>query len=605
MELWFNHFDQILIFIVFALSLNVLLGYAGQVSVAHAAFGAIGGYAMGYLVMNRGWNFLPAIGIGMVFAFVVGVLLALTAAKLSVEFLILLTLALSSVILGVFQTFPQLGGSYGLIGIPQAELFGWTLARPRDWLLPLTVVAVVIYLICYRIGESPYGRVLKGLREDDRATLALGKPVFWFRVGVFGITSAMAGLAGGLLSAYLQLATPGVFGFAISLAIFAMVIFGGMANLTGSVLGAIIVQGSQPALEQWVNLSPERAGYVRLVTYGLLLAVLMLVRPQGVLPEGFSLWRWILRRPDASAKRIEMVKKAALEEEAPPVEASLAEAAPTAAVSEHGIVVDARSEAQSEAMWQASPVVLEVRGLTKRFGGITAAEDLEMDLRRGTITALVGPNGAGKTTVFNLLTGFIRPDHGSVQLNGQELVGKNPDEVARLGMVRSFQDVRLFHRLPCVQNVAMAVQHQPGEGLAKLFLQPGTANRAERETCEQAMRWLKFVGMQDFAAIPAGALSYGQSKLVALARVLATEADVLLLDEPASGIDTQWVDAMLGLVEDLRTQGRTICIVEHNLAVVGRLADHTYFMELGRITAQGTIHELTESPRLAEAYFGT
>jgi branched-chain amino acid transport system permease protein len=129
--------------------------------------------------------------------------------------------------------------------------------------------------------------------------------------------------------------------------------------------------------------------------------------------------------------------------------------------------------------------------------------------------------------------------------------------------------------------------------------------RREAEVREKAMDWLRFVGMSNFADIPAGAVSYGQSKLVSLARALATDAEVLLLDEPASGIDTKWVDSMLDLVEAVREQGRTVCIVEHNLHVVGRLADHTYFMELGRITAEGTIDELTNSPRLAEAYFGT
>ena len=234
-----------------------------------------------------------------------------------------------------------------------------------------------------------------------------------------------------------------------------------------------------------------------------------------------------------------------------------------------------------------------------------AAEDLTFTLRKGAIVALVGPNGAGKTTVFNLLTGFIPPDRGSVMLNGQELVGMSPDTIARHGMVRSFQDVRLFQRLSCLQNVAMGVQGQPGEKVHRLLVTPGSTNAKERETLAKAAEWLEFVGMHDFADVPAGALSYGQSKLVSLARVLATEAEVVLLDEPASGIDVHWVDTMLGLVESLRGQGRTVCIVEHNLHVVGRLADHVYFMELGRISAEGTIDELTGSERLAEAYFGT
>jgi branched-chain amino acid transport system permease protein len=250
-------------------------------------------------------------------------------------------------------------------------------------------------------------------------------------------------------------------------------------------------------------------------------------------------------------------------------------------------------------------LVLSVRGLSKSFGGIVAAEDLDMELHRGTITALVGPNGAGKTTVFNLLTGAIRPDRGQVILNGTDVAGRTPNQVARLGMVRSFQDVRVFSRLSCVQNVMLAVQGQPGEHVGPLFLRPGQVAAVERATRETAMRWLEFVGMDSVADLPAGGLGFGEQKLVALARVLATEAEVLLLDEPASGIDHRWVDVMLDLIEALRPEGRTVCIVEHNLNVVGRLSDHIYFMELGRITAQGSLDELTGDRRLAEAYFGT
>ena len=262
-------------------------------------------------------------------------------------------------------------------------------------------------------------------------------------------------------------------------------------------------------------------------------------------------------------------------------------------------------EDRRERAWHEAPVVLETSNVSKRFGGITAADELAIELRKGTITALVGPNGAGKTTVFNLLTGAIPPDSGSIKLNGEELIGLDPHRVARKGMVRSFQDVRLFNRLSCLQNVMMAVQEQPGENFATLGFRHGTVKRSEAATRAKALDWLGFVGMAEFADVSAGALSYGQTKLISLARVLATEADVLLLDEPASGIDTKWVDTMLDLIEQVRDQGRTVCVVEHNLHVVGRLADHTYFMELGRITAQGTIAELTNTPRLAEAYFGT
>jgi branched-chain amino acid transport system permease protein len=588
-QIWTFYLDQILIYCALALSLNLLLGYAGQVSVAHAAFGAIGGYTVGYMMTIHGWGFIPSALFGMALAFGAGVLVSLPAMKLSVEYLILLTLAASSIIIGVFTTIKDLGGTYGIISIPNITIFGWHMERKSDWVIPTLGVAIIVFAICWRLGESAFGRVLKGLREDPLATQALGKNVFGYKVAVFGITSGLAGLAGAMYSGWLSLATPGLFGFAFSLTIFAMVIFGGMANLTGSLIGATAVTLLDPILKRLIKIEASRASVIQLIVYGLALAILMRLRPQGVLPEGRTIWSYIRRRKPQT--RVEMITEDWVPE--------------TKVVIAGGLEADVREQARRESRWLGAPVVLEAHGVSKSFGGIVAADDLHMELRKGTITALVGPNGAGKTTVFNLLTGFIPPDGGSVRLNGKELVGLTPDKVARLGLVRSFQDVRLFQRISCLQNVMLAVQQQYGENVGKLFFGPLAVARREAEVREKAMDWLRFVGMSNFANIPAGAVSYGQSKLVSLARALATDAEVLLLDEPASGIDTKWVDSMLDLVEAVREQGRTVCIVEHNLHVVGRLADHTYFMELGRITAEGTIDELTNSPRLAEAYFGT
>jgi branched-chain amino acid transport system permease protein len=617
-QIWLNYGVQMIIYAAFALSLNLLLGYAGQVSVAHAAFGAIGGYATGYLMSVEGWSFLSAVAAGTVLALLAGFLLALPAMKLTVEFLILLTLAVSFVILGVAASFSELGGTYGLTSIPKAELFGKELTRPGDWVIPSLVMAVVVYLICRRIGESAYGRVLKGIREDPMATQALGKNVFRYKLAVFGIASALAGLAGGFYSGWLQLATPSVYGFAFSLTLFAIVIFGGMANLHGSILGAFVLVLLEPVLRRVIDLEPTTASIVLLIVYGLTLLLLMRLRPQGVLPEGArplarlqyaltggggkSLWSRLRWGPQGA--RAEM----SVDDHGWVPQVHL-EASPDGAVElDHDVsigIAERDRQLAAHERWEQAPVVLEARGITKRFGGIVAAEDLDIDLKKGTITALVGPNGAGKTTVFNLLTGFIPPDAGSVKLNGQEVVGLDPDRIARLGLVRSFQDVRLITRISCLQNVMLAVQEQAGEHLGRLFLGGTAARRSEAAAREAALGWLRFVGMEAFADVPAGAVSYGQSKLVSLARLLATEAPVLLLDEPASGIDTRWVETMLELIEAVRDQGRTVCIVEHNLLVVGRLADHTYFMELGRITAQGRIDELTASPELADAYFGS
>ena len=611
MELQLNYINQILIFVGFAASLNLLMGYTGQVSVAHAGFGALGGYAMAYLWLHHHtpliWDLLIGMGVAALGGFVVGI----PALRLTTEWLILLTLAAQTIIVGLLSTSTTFGGAYGLQNITGLTIFGHKLLSPSDLFPLVLVIALLTLSICWRFGESPYGRVLRAIREDELAARAVGKNVFAYKLLVFTVTSALAGLAGVLLVLEGTVASPGTFSFDQSTAIIAMVIFGGMGNLLGSVVGATVIVLTTPFFQDVIKLSAQYSSLWRLVAYGLVLVLVMRLRPQGLIPEGWS-WRRLLRLSPAQTTIPIGVSEtygtvtggngAAPETEAPPVIGAVSH--------DDGRVGEVVAPPEpvdlaAERARHRGELVLSVSDLSKSFGGIVAAESLSLELHRGTITALVGPNGAGKTTVFNLLTGAIRPDRGQVLLNGHDMAGMTPNRVAALGMVRSFQDVRVFARLSCLQNVMLAVQDQPGEQVGNLFLRPRRVAAVERATRATAMRWLEFVGMDAMADVPTGGLGFGQQKLIALARVLATEAEVLLLDEPASGIDHRWVEVMLDLIEALRPEGRTVCIVEHNLNVVGRLADHIYFMELGRITAQGSFQELTDDRRLAEAYFGT
>ncbi|GAA1816620.1 branched-chain amino acid ABC transporter ATP-binding protein/permease [Actinomadura chokoriensis] len=561
--MWINYLDQALLLAALAVGVNLLVGYAGQVSVAHAAFAGVGGYTVCFLAGVHDWPYLASLGVAVLVATAFGVLIGLIALGLAEEFLILMTLAFSLGIIGVFATFDSLGGVMGITGVDGLRLFGAELATPSDWLVPSAAVLVLVFAVCRRLGESPYGRVLKGIREDAVATRALGKNTFGYKIGVFAVTSGLAGLIGGVYSGWLGQATPSAFGFPLAMAVFAMVIVGGNANLAGSVVAGVALTMIEPLLREVLGVQSTQATLLQVVLYGVLLVAVMIVRPQGLFPE-------------RSRKAVA------------PGAGPRAQAAPR----------------PGRTPYDEAEVVLRAEGLSKRFGGIVAAKDLDLELRRGTITALVGPNGAGKTTAFNLLTGTVAPDTGSVTLNGAELVGMRPDLVVRAGLVRTFQDVRLLGRLTCLENVMLAVPGQPGEHPARLFVPGRAVSRADHDVAAQAMEWLDFVGMADQAATPADALSYGQSKLVSLARALATRADVLLLDEPASGVDATWVETMLSMVAAVRDEGRTVCLVEHNLDVVRELSDHTYFMELGEITASGTLAELTGSARLAEAYFG-
>jgi branched-chain amino acid transport system permease protein len=576
---WVDVLNQALIFGILAMSLNLLLGYAGQVSVAHAAFAAIGGYTAAYLGLKTGTPVGVAILLGVVGASVLGALVSIPALLLSGEYVILLTLSVQTIVLVIISSVGALGGLYGLTNLPSFHVLGKDLLRPGDWVGPLVVITAAVFAFLLWVGESPYGRVLRGIREDQLATQALGRDVFVKKVAVFAITSGIAAIGGALLAYYNAAVSPGLFGFGQSILIVAMVVLGGRGNLLGSLLGAGVVIAAAPVLEKVINMSADKAALVRLLAFGGLLVTVLLLRPEGLLPEGAT--------PAALVRRVRRARGRSR----------------VVGMSAEALAAEVANLAGTEAIEDPKPVV-EVRDLRKSFDGIRAVDGLSFELLEGRVTGLIGPNGAGKTTVFNLLTGALPPDEGIVLLRGQDITRWPIDRVARHGMVRSFQDVRVFSNLTVLDNVRIAVSDQRGEKLHELFLTPWRVIADQRRSLRLARHYLEFLGLADKEHLKAGTLPFGEQKLVALARILAADAQVLLLDEPASGIDIEWVDRIIEIIGRLRDQGLTICVVEHNMNVLEQVADRIYFMEAGRISTQGTMKDLVRDERLAEVYFG-
>jgi ABC-type branched-subunit amino acid transport system ATPase component len=248
--------------------------------------------------------------------------------------------------------------------------------------------------------------------------------------------------------------------------------------------------------------------------------------------------------------------------------------------------------------------LLETRAVSKHFGGIRALQNLSLSLPEGTITGLIGPNGAGKTTLFNVITGFLQPDTGSVHYRGREITELPPYRVARLGIARSFQDLRLFQRMTVLDNVLVARPGQVGERLARAIFGGGGLGRDEALHLEAALGALDFVQLLGKLDELAENLSFAEQKLLALARLLATEADLILLDEPTSGLAPTTVGAMLGLIRQLPARGRTVCIIEHNLDVIKGVSDRVVFLDGGEAIATGSPEEIMADARLAEIYFG-
>jgi ABC-type branched-subunit amino acid transport system ATPase component len=252
----------------------------------------------------------------------------------------------------------------------------------------------------------------------------------------------------------------------------------------------------------------------------------------------------------------------------------------------------------------AAAVTLAARSLTKSFGGVRAVDDLSVSFAAGTISALVGPNGAGKTTLFHLLSGSLRPERGEVWLRLRRIDRLPPWQVARLGIGRLFQDVRVFPRLTVEENVLVAFPSQLGENLVWPLLRRRATCAQERAREQAAAELLSRVGLQELAREPAERLSYGQQKLLAITRLLAADADVLLLDEPTAGISPAASGPLLELVRWLADGGKTVILIEHDMSVVQRLANLVYFMDRGRITAAGSAGEVLGKPEVRAHYLG-
>lgn len=247
---------------------------------------------------------------------------------------------------------------------------------------------------------------------------------------------------------------------------------------------------------------------------------------------------------------------------------------------------------------------LQAEGLDHRFGGLHALRQCSFEVTQGRITCLVGPNGAGKTTIFNAITGFLRPDAGTVRFRGRVLTGLRPQAILRAGIARTFQNLRLFQDLPALDNVMVGLQRQFAEEPLGAILRPLHTARSQARRREEARGILAHVGLAERAGEYVRNLSYGEQKLLTVARVLATGAELLLLDEPASGLSAGALDSVMALLRRLQADGKTLLVVEHNTRVVQQIADDVLFLHQGHLMAQGTPERIVSDPALAEIYFG-
>ncbi len=564
----------VLIYAVLVQSLNLIMGYVGVISMGHAVFSAIGAYTAALISVHLGYSFLIGMAAGFLLAAVVGALLAIPSLRVRDEYLIVFTVGFQMVAYEFMLTARGITeGQGGIPNIPTPRLFGFEFNTPLRFFPLAFVTGLVCFCIVWRIVHSPFGRVLKAIREDESACRALGKNTLKFKVLVFALGGGIAAIAGSSMAYFVTFVSPVSFSIEISIFIIVMVILGGEANFWGPLVGAAILVG----LPEVLRFVPGAAGVVdvlREIFYGLILMFMMIFRPQGILPEY-----------TAQAREYEIPADVA--------------------VDGIGGSVEDKGDLSLPGEKAVSTPILEIKGLSKSFGGLQAVKDASLMLSSGRITGLIGPNGCGKTTIFNLITGFLDADSGKVYIRGKEITGRAPHKLMNDGLVRSWQDIRAFRDMTVLDNVRVARPKQSGERILSLFFSPWQVTREERENYGKALGYLKMVGLLDKAGHLAGNLSTAEQKLVALARLMATECPVLLLDEPTSALDPESVERIIKLIRNIAKQGqKTILLIEHNLDVVRGLVEEAYFMGEGRVLANGNPASLMADPSLAEVYFG-
>jgi len=574
MDYIFNILVFILIYAVWVQSLNLIMGYVGVISMGHAVFSGIGAYTAALISIHLGYNFLVGTIAGFLLATLVGALLALPSLRVRDEYLIVFTVGFQMVAFEFMLTARGITeGQGGIPNIPFPQLLGFEFSTPLKFLPLALATAAICFSIVWRLVRSPFGRVLKAIREDESACRALGKNTLKFKVLVFALGGGIAAIAGSSMAYFITFISPVSFSVEVSIFIIVMVILGGEANFWGPLVGAAILVG----LPEVLRFLPGTAGIVdvlREIFYGLILMFMMIFRPQGILPEYAS-----------------QTKKYPIPEDLP-------------------VGVDACNAGQernipSSEETEGAPQALEVKGLSKSFGGLQAVNGASLRLSSGKVTGLIGPNGCGKTTIFNLITGFLGADGGKVYVQGKEVTGKAPYKLINDGLARSWQDIRTFKDMTVLDNVLVARPKQIGEKILPLFFSPWRVAREERENYRKAFRYLSMVGLADKAGHLAGSISTAEQKLVAIARLMATECQVLLLDEPTAALDLESVERIIKLIKGIAKQGRkTILLIEHNLDVVRGLVEEAYFMSEGKVLAYGEPSALMADPKLAEVYFG-
>jgi len=568
-----------MLYMIAVMGLNLVFGYAGQVTLGPAAVFAIGAYGSALLCAKHGWNPMLAILGGVVLATIGGAIIGLPALRVGGFYLAMVTAyAAAAIPAAVIIWRSETNGDDGLL-VPSLRFTGNALhpLTQKDAFRLITVVTLVSAYLIGNVARSSWGRWFRCLAVSSVGTASLGISVYRARVYSFLLSAAFGGLAGGFYAEYQNIISPEVFSFNLSLAFFVAAVIGGLGTLWGPVLGTVFYYlGPRYLLPSGVG--PE---YTQVI-YGALLIVLMIVIPAGLVDALRDLWRFASRRLGLGQSTHVANNVAAQPERTTKELPALLE----------------RAGANTP-----GTTILTAENVTKNFGGVRALDDAGVEVQAGRITALIGPNGSGKTTLLNVCSGFLKPDAGTIVLAGTDISRDPPHKRSALGMARTFQQPIVFPTLNGAQNVMAGYSKNRPDPVSATFSLPNSM-RHEREAALRGEALLEALGAGHLSQKQASHATLAEQRIIDLARALALDPMVLLLDEPAAGLDLDEITVLEALVRAAREAGVAVLLVEHDVRFVTRLADHVTVLDRGAVIASGDPKSIRNDPAVKAAYFG-
>lgn len=562
-DFWITQANYIGLYALVVLGLVLLTGVGGLTSFGQAAFVGIGAYTSAYLTVNMGFSPWVTVFAGLAITAVSALAVGWITLRMSGHYLPLATIAWGLSLYYLMGNLDALGKYDGILGVPALTLGEWDLSRGRPFFVLVWAMVVLGAFGLQNLLDSRTGRAIRALKSATQMAEAMGVNTFRHKVGIFLIAALFASISGWLFAHFQRTVNPSPFGLKMGIEYLFMAVLGGVGHVWGAITGALFTKVMEDQLQVLLPQLIGTSGSYEVIVFGIVLVLVLKYLPDGA-------WSLVGRWLPAPRRAENWAQAPALPERNKPA---------------HG------------------DVVLDVDHIRKQFGGLVAVNDISFQVRAGQIVGLIGPNGAGKSTTFNLVTGVLGLSSGTVKFRGEVISGLPSRDIAQRGMSRTFQHVKMIPDMTVLENVALGAHLRGSRGALSAMLRMDRGE--EQQLMREAARQLTRIGMGEYLHEQAGNLAMGQQRLLEIARALCSDPALLLLDEPAAGLRHKEKEALGAVLRQLRSEGMSILLVEHDMDLVMDVTDHIVVMEFGTHLMEGTPEQVQQSPQVRAAYLGT